>query len=152
MRPKIMAIDPGEHIGIVIRAENGVVWGCTLEGEDRNRKLWRLLCDEQPDAVVYEIFALRQSAASKLVGNRFITCEVIGAIKTYCMVHSVSWGELQPMCKEYCGFSSNPKDAHYSNIQMLWGQRITEHTRDAYRLLRYFELFRQKEVFKDETR
>ena len=47
-----------------------------------------------------------------------------------------------PSTKEYCGFSSNPRDEEYKNIQLVSkGEKITEHVRDAYRLYRYWILF-----------
>lgn len=135
-----MTIDPGEHIGIVYTKNNFIV-GTTIEGDDRNSQLWFLLNEVKPTEIVYEKFALRASAAQKLVGNKFITCEVIGVIKLYCQLNKyVHLVGLDPYVKEYCGFSSNPKDPHYQDIEML-GNKITEHVRDAYRLYNYKKLF-----------
>ena len=138
---KVVAIDPGESIGLIVEGENETV-GRTITGQyvDRLKELFTTLCTVQPDIVVYEQFALRQSAAAKLVGNKFITCEVIGVIKLYCELYKVRIIALLPMNKEYCGFSSNPKDAHYLKINMN-AQKITEHVRDAYRLLCYAKMF-----------
>ena len=141
----VMVIDPGDHIGVVI-AENGVVGALTIDGDNRNAKLWGLLCHYQPSTIVYESFALRANVAQKLVGSKFITCEVIGVIKLYAQLKplEVTLKALLPSVKEYCGFSSNPKDTHYTEIQMLDDQRITEHVRDAYRLYSYYKLFGDK--------
>ena len=140
----IMAIDPGESIGIVSRVGTKV-YGTTVTDPLRLRRLWNLLCIRNPKIIVFEEFALRQSAASKLVGNKFITCEVIGVIKLYAQTHSCTLIPLIPANKEYCGFSSKPKDPHFQEIIMTGGEKITEHTRDAFRLLRYAELFKMKE-------
>lgn len=137
----IMAIDPGESIGIVKR-QNGVVYGATIAGDMRLGNLWGFLLYERPDIIVFEEFALRQSSAKQLIGNKFITCEVIGVIKLYAQICGCKLIPLIPANKEYCGFSSNPRDAHFKQITMLDDQKITEHTRDAFRLLRYAELFK----------
>lgn len=142
---KIMAIDPGESIGVVLRTDSKV-YGRTITTDLRLRHMWSVLEGNQPDIIVFEEFALRQSAANKLVGNKFITCEVIGVIKLYAQKTGCLLVPLIPANKEYCGFSSNPKDPHFKEITMVDGERITEHTRDAYRLLRYAELFKIKEA------
>ena len=142
----IIAIDPGESIGITIRMTNEKVYGLTIKGEHRLKELWTLLATKQPRIVIFEEFALRQSAAKKLVGNKFITCEVIGVIKLYAQMHQCLLIPLIPANKEYCGFSANPKDSHFAEIRMLGGEKITEHTRDAFRLLRYAELFKLRGV------
>ena len=142
---RIMAIDPGESIGVVLRTDDKV-YGCTITTDLRLRRLWAVLEGNKPDIIVFEEFALRQSAAKKLIGNKFITCEVIGVIKLYAQRYGCPLISLIPANKEYCGFSSNPKDAHFREIVMLPGEKITEHTRDAFRLLRYAELFKLKEV------
>ena len=139
----ILAIDPGDHIGCVW-AEGRAVYGKTIEGDARGYYLWNLLHELEPDTVIYEEFALRQSAASCLVGNKFITCEVIGVIKLYCQLTSTPMIKLTPSCKEYCGFSDSARDPAFKVINCR-EQKITEHVRDAYRLLRYAQLFKLKE-------
>lgn len=141
MAKVIMTIDPGEHIGVLI-VHNDAIYGMTLEGDSRNKSLWTMLNENKPDEIIFEQFALRASAAKKLVGNKFVTCEVIGVIKLYVQLNkNVIAHELLPSVKEYCGFGSNPKDPHYKKIKMLRGQKITEHVRDTYRLYRYWKLF-----------
>ena len=146
----VVAIDPGDHIGVVWRyGQEQDVSGLTLEGDDRYKQLWKLLDNLDPDVICYEVFALRQSAAMKLIGNRFITCEVIGTIKTYCQLKHIKLIELQPVNKQYCGFTSKPSDPEYKKVVMLPEQKITEHTRDAYRLLRYAMLFKDQELYEE---
>lgn len=140
----IMAIDPGESIGIVARSSEKV-YGMTITGEFRLRYLWNLLLDKKPKTVVFEEFALRQSAAKQLIGSKFITCEVVGVIKLYAQLSGCLLVPLIPANKEFCGFSSSARDPHFQGITMVGGEKITEHTRDAYRLLRYAELFKLKE-------
>lgn len=137
----VVALDPGESIGYLWH-EEGNAWGATFKGDNRLADLWDELKLRSPDAVVYEEFALRQSAAIKLIGSKFVTCEVIGVIKLYAQLTGTKLIPLIPVNKEYCGFSSNPKDPKFKEIKMLYGQKITEHTRDAYRLFKYAELFK----------
>ena len=141
----IVAIDPGESVGMVARI-GAKVYGATITTPLRLRRLWNVLHSIKPDVIVFEEFALRQSAANKLIGNKFITCEVIGVIKLYAQMEGCPLVPLIPANKEYCGFSDNPKDSHFKEIEMNAGEKITEHTRDAFRLLRYAELFKLKET------
>lgn len=145
---RTIVIDPGDHIGIIYIGEHKDepinIEGTTIEGDDRLRKLWSLLKVMKPETVVFERFALRANAAQKLVGSTFITCEVIGIIKLYCQINDIVPIELLPSCKEYCGFSSNPKDPHYLDITLAPQEKITEHVRDAYRLYKYYKLFGDK--------
>ena len=156
---KVMAIDPGDHIGVVIaqtfsigepkkdRDKEYLARGITIEGNDRNVQLWELLEAEKPDIIVYESFALRGDVAKHLVGNKFVTCEVIGCIKLYFQLKNKSSNikliGLLPSSKEYCGFSDSPKDPQFKNVEMMEGT-ISEHVRDAYRLYRYYKLFGPK--------
>ena len=156
---KVMAIDPGDHIGVVIaqafsigepkkdRDKEYLARGITIEGNDRNVQLWELLEAEKPDIIVYESFALRGDIAKHLVGNKFVTCEVIGCIKLYFQLKNKSSNikliGLLPSSKEYCGFSDSPKDPQFKNVEMMEGT-ISEHVRDAYRLYRYYKLFGPK--------
>ena len=160
MKPiKVMAIDPGDHIGVAIAqtwsigepkkdfGEEYLARGITIEGEDRNAQLWKLLEAEKPDTIVYESFALRGNIAKHLVGNKFVTCEVIGCIKLYFQLKSedpnIKLVSLLPSSKEYCGFSDSPKDPQFKYVKMIEGN-ISEHVRDAYRLYRYYKLFGPK--------
>ena len=148
----VMSIDPGDHIGVIIQMKTGEIVGCTLVGKKRNQYIWELLNAVKPNVICYEQFALRASAAKKMVGNKFFTCEVIGVIKLYCFENNLQLNEIFPSCKEYCGFSSNPKDPKYKEIEIenskSWNvlrnmeceEKITEHVRDAYRLYTYYKL------------
>ena len=140
----ILSIDPGDHIGCVWDTGKEV-YGRTLEGDSRLYQLWHLMQDLEPDVIVYEEFALRQSSAKHLVGNKFITCEVIGIIKLYCQLNSIPLIKLIPSNKEYCGFTDSARDPAFKVINCV-EQKITEHVRDAYRLLRYAILFKLKEL------
>lgn len=143
MNKIIMTIDPGDHVGVLI-VEGEEIKGITIEGDTRNLKVWKLLNEYKPNEIVFEQFALRANAARKLVGNKFVTCEVIGVVKLYCQLNNIKPFELLPSAKEYCGFSSNPKDPKYKEIKMLNGQKISEHVRDTYRLYSYYKLFAKR--------
>lgn len=140
---RIIAIDPGESIGVVC-ASNKAYYGTTITGEGRLKLLYDFLKKLEPNYLVYEGFALRSNAALKLIGSKFITCEVVGVIKLYSQLTNTPCIELPPMSKEFCGFSSNPKDNAYKSIIMMDNEKITEHTRDAFRLLKYAQLFKIK--------
>lgn len=144
-----ISIDPGDSIGIIL-SNGDYIQGTTITGLNRNEQLWMLLQETHPDIVIYEEFALRQSAATKLVGNKFITCEVIGVIKLYCQVYGKRLVPLIPANKQYCGISSNPKDKQYITIQQL--TPITEHVRDAYRLYRYAKLFKGEQMYGENSK
>lgn len=144
MMKKVMTIDPGDHIG-TLYTDDKTIFGQTFEGDYRLLQLWEYLHIRKPDVIVYERFALRADKAKKLVGSTFITCEVIGIIKLYCQLNDIEPIELIPADKEYCGFSSNPKDAHYQCIQLPLNEKITEHVRDTYRLYSYYKLFKEKQ-------
>lgn len=149
----VISIDPGDHIGVIVQRVGGKVLGLTLIGKQRNKYMWDLLNKLKPDEICYEQFSLKASAAKKMAGNKFFVCEVIGVIKLYCFENKIELNEIFPSCKEYCGFSSNPKDPKYKDIkiennntwEVLRGmeceEKITEHVRDAYRLYTYFKLF-----------
>ena len=149
----VIALDPGDHVGIVIKLKNGNILGCTLVGAKRNKYVWELLNHFKPDIVCYEVFALRASAAKKMAGNKFFVSEVIGVIKLYCFLNGLELNEIFPSSKEYCGFTDNPKDPHFKDIKIVNSQtykafekwecetKITEHVRDAYRLYSYYKLF-----------
>lgn len=145
---KILVIDPGEHIGLIYVEQYDdrptLIEGWTIAGEERLKHFWHTITFTKPDIVVFEKFALRAKSAQKLVGNTFITCEVIGLIKLYCQLYDVEPIELLPSCKEYCGFTSNPKDPHYKDILIRPEEKITEHVRDAFRLYNYYKLFGNK--------
>ena len=149
----VIAIDPGDHIGVIIQLKNGNILGCTLVGAKRNLYIWELLNYYKPDEVLYEVFALRASAAKKLAGNKFFVSEVIGIVKLYCFINNLELNEVFPSSKEYCGFTDSPKDPHYAVIKIEHSanssclaryeceKEITEHVRDAYRLYAYYKLF-----------
>lgn len=149
----VITLDPGDHVGIIIKLKNDNILGCTLVGAKRNLYVWELLNYFKPDEVCYEIFALRASAAKKMAGNKFFVSEVIGVIKLYCFVNNLELHEIFPSSKEYCGFTDNPKDPRYKEIKIVnsetypifknWEceKKITEHVRDAYRLYNYYKLF-----------
>lgn len=143
MMKKVMTIDPGDHIGTLF-VNGDTILGKTIEGEYRLLEFWDYINNKKPDVVVYERFALRADKAKKLVGNTFITCEVIGLVKLYCQLNNIEPVELIPADKEYCGFSSNPKDPHYQCISFVNGEKITEHVRDTYRLYSFYKLFKEK--------
>ena len=146
---RVITIDPGDHTGTLrtlmqtnLRPNLIKHVGKTLVMPNMRTELWNMLEEFQPNVVVFERFTLRAASAVKQSGSIFLVCEMIGIVKLWSELHpEVELVELQPANKEYCGFSPNPKDPHYAEIQMENGEKITEHVRDTMRLFSYWKLF-----------
>ena len=135
MSQTIMALDPGNSTGWVIRHECGLIGGTIGE---LHADVWMLLNWWKPDILVYETFQMYPSKAQKLIWNTFYPCEVIGVIKLWVQLHpEVVLVGLQPSVKKFA-LSNNELDL-WKTVTCSENQRITEHTRDAVRLLRYYE-------------
>lgn len=136
MLQKILALDPGNSTGWVLRKDDGTLAGGTIDAYHAN--VWRLLNDCMPDIVVFETFQMYPGKAQKLIWNTFYPCEVIGVIKLWVQIHPyVSIIGLQPSVKKYA-LDSNELNL-WKTVMCKQGEKPTEHTRDAVRLLRYFE-------------
>lgn len=131
-----MALDPGNSTGWVCRANTAsfaeTLYGGTVEAD--HEKVWRLLNTYNPDIVVYETFQMYPNKAQKLIWNSFYPCEVIGVIKLWVMLHGAQLVGLQPSVKK---FALGESDDWHEVVRL--GGPATEHMRDAYRLLRYYE-------------
>ena len=128
----IMALDPGNSTGWVMRTDSELIGGTI---GSNHQDVWQLMNNLQPDILIYETFQMYPSKAQKLIWNTFYPCEVIGVIKL--------WAQLHPQVK-LVGLQPSVKKFALSNSELdLWrsvkGTPITEHTRDAVRLLRYYE-------------
>ena len=129
----IMALDPGNSTGWVLRDSDNNLIGGTIS--ERHHDVWELLDKWHPDILIYETFQMYPSKAQKLIWNTFYPCEVIGVIKLWAQLNKPeALIGLQPSVKKFA-LSNSERD--------LWrtvkGAPITEHTRDAVRLLRYYE-------------
>lgn len=128
----ILVFDPGESTGWVFRRADGTLDGGTCPKD--HTKVAELLHKYMPEIVVFESFRLYPQKAQSLAWNSFYPCEVIGVIKYLCMVDDVPTVEQAPSVKKYFGgFQQDWDRLKESSVN------ITEHTKDAYQLLRYFE-------------
>ena len=128
----VLVFDPGESTGWCYRSREGRVIGGTCKKNHMEvAERIQVLC---PDIVVLERFNLYPQMAKSLAWNSFYPCEVIGVIKYLCMRYSVPVVEQAPSVKKYCGGLK----ADWDQLKEL-SQGVTEHTKDAYVHLKYFE-------------
>ena len=128
----VLVFDPGDHTGWCFRDRDGRVTGGTC-GKHHIEVAERIqvLC---PDIVVFERFNLYPQMAKSLAWNSFYPCEVIGVIRYLCDWYRIPIVEQAPSVKKYFG-----------GFQQDWEQlkdlssNGTEHTKDAYQHLKYFE-------------
>lgn len=132
---KIVSLDPGESTGWCTKdIESAQLAAGTLPKDHLQVFLW--LQQQKPDLVVCESFHLFPGKAQSLSWNSFYPCEVIGIIKLYCMLYSVELVMQAPGVKKYAGGLQS--DWHVLQQGMLKGH-VTEHAKDAYMHLKYFE-------------
>lgn len=128
----VLVFDPGESTGWCFRDRDGRVVGGTcgkhhIEVAERIQVLG-------PDIVVLERFNLYPQMAKSLAWNSFYPCEVIGVIRYLCAKYHIPIVEQAPSVKKY--FGGFQKD--WEQLKEL-SQDVTEHTKDAYMHLKYFE-------------
>lgn len=129
---RVLVFDPGDHTGWCFRDTSGRVVGGTcgkhhMEVAERIQIL-------RPDIVVFERFNLYPQMAKSLAWNSFYPCEVIGVIRYLCDRYSIPIVEQAPSVKKYFGGFQQDWD----QLKAL-SQNVTEHTKDAYQHLKYFE-------------
>lgn len=147
---KIICFDPGDSTGWVQRTdveelENGEYLSGGTIYKDLD-KIWHGIVNVNPDIIVFETFHLYPGAAKHLTYNDFYPCQVIGVIKHAALFagtpHLV---EQAPSIKKYSGGI----DARFSDLMALMkeerGEDLTEHIKDAYLHLKYFEMHTEKD-------
>lgn len=135
----VLALDPGESTGWCYRGENGVLQGGTLPKD--HEKVAQLILDLNPHILVYESFHLYPGKAKSLSWNSFYPCEVIGVIKYIGITHGMMLIAQAPSVKKYFGgFQSD-----WVTLQPTL-DRLTEHVKDAYMHLKYFERNGEKKL------
>lgn len=132
---RIIALDPGNSTGWVVRRRNGSLEGGTISGN--HLEVWILLDFYNPDIIVFETFQMYPGKAQKLIWNTFYPCEVIGVIKLWAMKNDRPIVGLQPSVKKYA--LSNTELELWRSVVLEKYATPTEHLRDAVRLLRYYE-------------
>ncbi len=128
---KILVFDPGESTGWCCRLDDGEVEGGTAPKHHKN--VAELISRYQPDIVVMERFNLYPQMARSLAWNSFYPCEVIGVIRYMCDIMNIPLVEQAPSIKKYFGGFQTDWDRLKEKV------KVTEHTKDAYMHLRYFE-------------
>ena len=128
----ILVFDPGEHTGWCFRDRAGFVIGGTCEKQ--HVYVAEKILYYRPDIVVFERFNLYPQMAKSLAWNSFYPCEVIGVIRYVCDTHTIPYVEQAPSVKKYFGGFKNDWDQLKE-----FSTNVTEHTKDAYMHLKYFE-------------
>lgn len=138
MMKSILVFDPGDHTGWCFRDREGNVSGGTI-GRD-HVEVANLLEKVAPDLVVFERFNLYPQMAQHLAWNSFYPCEVIGVIRYLCMKKRIPIIEQAPSIKKYFGgFKDDWEILKHSE-----GFKLTEHVKDAYQHLKYYERTKEK--------
>ena len=130
----ILVFDPGDHTGWVFRDESGRVVGGTC-GKSHAQVAERINV-LQPDICVFERFNLYPQMAKSLAWNSFYPCEVIGVIRYLCVQKHIPIVEQAPSIKKYFG---GFQDDWTKLKEICDPKEVTEHTKDAYQHLKYFE-------------
>ena len=142
----VIALDPGDHTGWVFRPREGDLRGGTIPKS--HLQVAGLLATYNPDVVVFETFGLYPGKANSLYWNSFYPCEVIGVIKLWAAQNNKAIVGQAPSVKRYSGklderfFKLKREQKDCKSGSTL---EVTEHTKDAYMHLKYFERNREKE-------
>ena len=137
----VLVFDPGESTGWCFRSSEGIVTGGTCP-KDHKSVADRIytLC---PDIVVMERFNLYPQKAQSLAWNSFYPCEVIGVIRFLCDSRGITLIEQAPSVKKYFGGFKEDWDRLKETCKCF---SVTEHTKDAYQHLKYFERNGEKKL------
>jgi hypothetical protein len=99
----------------------------------------------EPEVIVYENFSLHPGAAPGLTHNEMYPCQVIGAIKLIATLVPVKYlVKLLPSNKRYAG----KLDQRWYDLCTFNIEKASEHTKDAYLLMKYYEMFYEAEAGK----
>lgn len=128
----VLVFDPGESTGWCYRNQEGRVTGGTCK--KNHMEVAERIQIFSPDIVVFERFNLYPQMAKSLAWNSFYPCEVIGVIRYLCDKYNIPVVEQAPSVKKYFGGFQQDWD----QLKEL-SQGVTEHTKDAYMHLKYFE-------------
>lgn len=146
---KILVFDPGESTGwlyaeVSTSGHINKLRGGTLP--KNHRSFVYLLEEFDPDVVVYETFQLYPGMAKTMSWNTMYPCEVIGVIH-YLYDESCEVVGLQPSVKKFAGGFDKTWELFVAECKSYVDKdefnpkqydKITEHTRDTYLLLKYY--------------
>ncbi len=138
---RVLSMDPGDHTGWMFMEDDQISSGGTvvLDLEQIASTIETL----NPDVVIYETFRLYPQAAKHLVNNDFYTCQVIGAIKLTCLRLGIPYVVPQaPKLKEFSGGFDSRWKAYRARKDVAF----TEHMKDAYLHVRYYEKVSSKKL------
>lgn len=128
----ILVFDPGDSTGWCFRDCTGKVVGGTCK--KRHAEVAEKIQLYTPDIVVLERFNLYPQMAKSLAWNSFYPCEVIGVIRYICDHMNIPLVEQAPSVKKYFGGFKEDWEQLKND-----SRGVTEHTKDAYMHLKYFE-------------
>ena len=136
----VICFDPGNHTGWCARNCVGEVYGGTIFNQDfakDARAIEKLFDLFVPDTIVFETFHLYPGAAKHLAHNDFYTVQLIGVIKYIALIRNIETIEQAPSVKKYSG----GLDERWKILRR--DVAFTEHVKDAYLHLKYFERFNE---------
>lgn len=128
---KYISIDPGETVGYSIWEEDKRLAQGEKDALDFLTMLEGII--EEIDLIIYEEYALRRSSAKAMIGNEFVTPQVIGVIKWIAYKGRVKTVKQTPAQKEFFTNDKLKKLGLYDR-----GQR---HSRDSVRHALYYQFF-----------
>lgn len=135
----VLVFDPGDSTGWLFKGFDIISNTYTLIGGTIYKdfgSVTELISTLKPDIVVMETFHLYAGAAKHLTHNEMYPCQVIGVIKHAVMLFRVPYFvQLSPSVKKYSG----GLDARWSDFRKSNDEKTTEHTKDCYLHLKYFE-------------
>jgi hypothetical protein len=137
-----LSLDPGDHTGWLFRDAGGILSGGTIlfDVQEIHRVISRL----KPQVIVFENFTLHPGAAKSLTHNEMYPCQIIGVIKLSALLTQPRYFvKLAPSVKRFSSL-----DARWNQMKELNLEIPTEHTKDAYLLLKYFEMFYENDPHK----
>lgn len=140
---RVLVFDPGDHTGWVYRDETGRVIGGTCPKS--HLRVAECIQLHPADIVVMERFNLYPQMAKSLAWNSFYPCEVIGVIRYLCSLNHTPLVEQAPSIKKYIG---GFQDDWFKLKELCSQIEVTEHTKDAYQHLKYFERNGERKYFK----
>lgn len=139
-KSKILVLDPGDSTGWVFRDEYGNVCGGTIKYDMSG--IFHLFHESKPNIVVFENFTLHPGAAKAFTHNEFYPVQIIGIIKLGALeVYASHLVKLSPGVKRYAGLI----DERWSTCIAACLEKPTEHMKDAYLLLKYFERYIERD-------
>ena len=143
MIKSVIALDPGETTGWFFKQYNEdgtfIMEGGTVGSY--HAAVFELLSRLRPDVVILETFHLYPGKAKSLSWNSFYPCEVIGVIKLWVQFQRIQGVKVEevkqaPPVKKYAG-GLQEDWVHFQKFDL--NEPVTEHVKDAYLHLKYWE-------------